>query len=52
MLIAIDDTEWDPATFTIEDAAAAIAQNPFTINTWNGDLSGFKNAGGKLSKVP
>lgn len=45
-----DDTQWDPSSFTINDAQAAIDQNPFGIETWDGDLSPFQKAGGKLSK--
>jgi hypothetical protein len=44
----IDDPNWDPAKFNILDAKAAIDQNPFDIQTWNGDLSAFKNRGGKV----
>ncbi|KAK7019724.1 Feruloyl esterase [Paramarasmius palmivorus] len=31
-----------------EDAATALAQNPFNVETWNGDLTGFANRNGKL----
>lgn len=47
-----DDTQWEPSTFTFRDAQAAIDQNPFDIETWNGDLSPFQKAGGKLSECP
>lgn len=43
-----DDSNWDPATFTIADAKVANEQNPFDIATWNGDISAYKNNGGKL----
>ncbi|KUJ14339.1 tannase and feruloyl esterase [Mollisia scopiformis] len=46
--VVYDDTEWDPETFTIDDAQNAIIQDPFKISTWNGDLSPFEEAGGKL----
>jgi hypothetical protein len=49
----IDDSNWNPATFTIQDAKVAEDQNPFDISTWNPDISAFRNAGGKLrKKVP
>jgi feruloyl esterase len=49
----IDDSNWNPATFTIQDAKVAEDQNPFDIATWNPDISAFRNAGGKLrKKVP
>lgn len=51
--LAIDDSGWNPATFTIQDAKVAEDQNPFDIATWNPDISAFRNAGGKLrKKVP
>ncbi|CAG8973336.1 hypothetical protein HYALB_00000099 [Hymenoscyphus albidus] len=40
--------DWDPKTFSIADYAAAFAQNPFNIDTWDGDLSAFQNRGGKV----
>jgi feruloyl esterase len=48
----INDSNWNPATFTIQDAKVAEDQNPFDIATWNADISAFKNAGGKLCKTP
>jgi len=47
-----DDSNWNPATFTIQDAKVAEDQNPFDIATWNADISAFRNAGGKLCKTP
>jgi feruloyl esterase len=46
--VVYNDASWDPATFTARDAKDAIEQNPFNIQTWNGDLSAFKAAGGKV----
>ncbi|KFY94205.1 hypothetical protein V500_03374 [Pseudogymnoascus sp. VKM F-4518 (FW-2643)] len=46
--VVYNDSNWDPATFTIADAKVANEQNPFDIATWNGDISAFKNNGGKL----
>ncbi|EAU37174.1 hypothetical protein ATEG_02212 [Aspergillus terreus NIH2624] len=46
--VVYNDTNWDPTTFNIKDAQAALKQNPFNIQTWEGDLSRFQNAGGKI----
>ncbi|KAH7317700.1 Tannase/feruloyl esterase [Rhexocercosporidium sp. MPI-PUGE-AT-0058] len=46
--VVYNDTTWDPATYTIQDAKVANDQNPFNIATWDGDISAFQNAGGKL----
>ncbi|KAF4617033.1 hypothetical protein G7Y89_g15116 [Cudoniella acicularis] len=46
--VVYNNPSWDPATFTIKDAKAAADQNPFNIMTWEGDLSAFKNSGGKV----
>jgi feruloyl esterase len=46
-----DDSNWNPATFTIEDAKVAEDQNPFDIATWDANISAFRNAGGKLRKT-
>ncbi len=43
-----DSTNWDPATYTIQDAKIAIDQNPFDIATWHGNISDFQKSGGKL----
>lgn len=43
-----NDTTWDGTNFSLEDAAAAISQNPFNVETWNGDLTPFASRGGKL----
>lgn len=46
--VVYNDTTWDPVTFTVHDAAVALAQNPFNIQTWDGNLTNFRNTGGKL----
>ncbi|CZT04855.1 hypothetical protein WAI453_007630 [Rhynchosporium graminicola] len=46
--VVLNDSTWDPATYTIQDAKFASDQNPFDIATWHGDISAFQNAGGKL----
>lgn len=47
-LTETDDTTWDPASFTIKDAQVAIDQNPFDIASFQGDISAFQKAGGKV----
>ncbi|KAF2089281.1 tannase and feruloyl esterase [Saccharata proteae CBS 121410] len=42
-----NDTTWDPLTAGLADYEAALKTIP-QIQTWNGDLSAFKNRGGKL----
>jgi feruloyl esterase len=44
----IDDPTWSASSYTRQDAALASAQNPYNIQTWNGDLSAFKARGGKV----
>ncbi|KAF2741368.1 tannase and feruloyl esterase, partial [Polyplosphaeria fusca] len=39
---------WNPASWTIQDAAAAEEANPGNARTWPSDLSPFRDAGGKL----
>lgn len=34
--------------WTVKDSAAAFAQNPYDIQTWNADISPFQKAGGKV----
>ena len=46
--VVYNDTTWDPYTFSVEDAAKALAQNPFNIQTWDADLSSFRDSGGKV----
>lgn len=43
-----NDPTWNPATFTVHDAAAAEALNPSNIRTWPIDLSVFRDASGKI----
>ncbi|KAF5344249.1 hypothetical protein D9758_012351 [Tetrapyrgos nigripes] len=46
--VVYNSTSWDGRTFTLEDAAAALRQNPFNVETYNGDLSAFASRGSKL----
>jgi hypothetical protein len=43
-----NDPNWSAADLTLEDTAYAHKKNPFNIETWNGDLSGFQKKGGKI----
>lgn len=43
-----ENASWDPTKQTVQDAAYASNKDPFNISTWKGDLSAFKNRGGKL----
>lgn len=44
----LNDPTWDAMTLDAETAAYAAAKDPFGIETWEGDLSEFKNRGGKV----
>jgi len=46
--IVYNDPTWDAATLNLDDVDNAAAQNPFNIQTWNGDLSAFQEKGGKV----
>jgi feruloyl esterase len=44
----LNDSTWDPATLNSTYAAQAADLNPFNAETWEGDLSAYRNKGGKL----
>jgi feruloyl esterase len=46
--VVYNDPSWSGANFTVKDAARALAQNPYNIQTWDGDISPFQKAGGKV----
>ncbi|KAL1695734.1 Tannase/feruloyl esterase [Schizophyllum commune] len=46
--VIYNDSTWDPATLNLNDYAVALAQNPAGIETFNGDISAFEAAGGKV----
>ncbi|KAH8704912.1 putative feruloyl esterase B-2 [Talaromyces proteolyticus] len=46
--VVYNNPDWDPLSFTSKDAEVALAQNPFDIETWNGNLEPFRQAGGKV----
>ncbi|CAG8132701.1 unnamed protein product [Penicillium olsonii] len=46
--VVYNDPSWSGANFTVRDAAVALAQNPYNIQTWDGDISAFQKSGGKV----
>ncbi|KAJ5116854.1 hypothetical protein N7456_001202 [Penicillium angulare] len=46
--VVYNNPEWDPASWTIEDATVANAQDPYQISTFQGDISPFKKSKGKV----
>ncbi|OBT76824.1 hypothetical protein VF21_04486 [Pseudogymnoascus sp. 05NY08] len=46
--VVYNNPNWEASAYSICDAKAAGDQNPFNIQTWNGDLSAFKAKGGKV----
>lgn len=43
-----NDPTWDPATLSSKDYTAAAKQNPYNIQTFEGDLSAIKDRGSKI----
>lgn len=43
-----NDPAWDPATYSLADAAAADAADPGHIRTWPTTLAAFQQGGGKM----
>ncbi|KAL4920477.1 Tannase/feruloyl esterase [Aspergillus aurantiobrunneus] len=43
-----NDSTWDPLSLTAEDYATSSHLNLFNIETWEGDLSAFRDRGGKV----
>lgn len=46
--VVYEDANWDPSTVNAEDYKAAEDLDPYGISTWNGDLSGARDAGAKI----
>ncbi|KAH8205752.1 hypothetical protein TruAng_000028 [Truncatella angustata] len=46
--VVYNDSTWDPDSWTVADAKVALDQNPFNVQTFNADISAFRDAGGKL----
>lgn len=43
-----NDPDWDPAAYSLADAAAAARADPGGIRTWPSSLSAFRDRGGKV----
>lgn len=43
-----NDPDWDPANYSLADAAFADEANPGDIRTWPGSLAEFQKTGGKM----
>ncbi|KAK5798080.1 hypothetical protein VI817_004371 [Penicillium citrinum] len=46
--VVYNNPSYSAKDWTVKDAAAALAQNPYDIQTWNADISPFQKAGGKV----
>jgi feruloyl esterase len=46
--VVLSNPNWNYTTWTLEDAATALAQNPFDIETYDANLTDFQNAGGRI----
>lgn len=46
--VVLEDPEWDPSTYSIDDALVSDEKNPATIRTWPSTLAAFEDVGGKI----
>jgi feruloyl esterase len=46
--VIFENLTWDPVTLTLADISKAAGMNPAGVDTWNGNLSRFKDVGGKI----
>jgi feruloyl esterase len=46
--VVYSDPTWDPSTFSLKDAYNAVILNPSNLNTLDGDISAFRDRGGKV----
>ncbi|KAJ5628826.1 feruloyl esterase B-2 [Penicillium lividum] len=46
--VVFSNPNWNYTTWKLEDAAVALAQNPFDIETYDTDLAEFQHAGGRV----
>ncbi|KAE8132587.1 putative feruloyl esterase B-2 [Aspergillus pseudotamarii] len=46
--VVYENPNWDGTKFAVRDAAVALKQNPFNLQTWDADISAFRKAGGKV----
>jgi feruloyl esterase len=43
-----EDLSWDPESFTLADVVYGLQKDKFDLNTFNGDISAFRDRGGKI----
>lgn len=43
-----EDLSWDPATFTLQDILKGIEKDNFDLSTFEGNISAFRDRGGKV----
>lgn len=46
--LVYEDLSWDPTSFTLKDVLYALGNDPHDMNTFNGDISAFRDRGGKV----
>ncbi|KAI7970325.1 hypothetical protein EIK77_000539 [Talaromyces pinophilus] len=46
--VVYNNPSWNASNWSVKDAAVALAQNPYNIQTFEGDLSPFQKTGGKV----
>lgn len=46
--VTYSDPNYNASNWNIQDAEAALKQNPYNIQTWDADISAFRDAGGKV----
>lgn len=46
--VVYNNPKYNASNWNIHDATAALNQNPYNIQTWEADMSAFRDAGGKV----
>lgn len=46
--LVYEDLSWDPSTFTLQDVVYALENDQSDLNTFDGDISAFRDRGGKM----
>ena len=46
--VTYSDPNYNASNWDIQDAEASLKQNPYNIQTWDADISAFRDAGGKV----
>ena len=46
--LVYEDLSWNPTSFTLEDILNAMRNDPYDLSTFNGDISAFRDRGGKV----